>query len=378
MSNQENKLRVFLVTGLFLSLCLDILSNNITLPLWIDAMAPFLITAFIALLILVEAIQAYTPHDPKDRRSFLKHSLLSASTIGLLAIFGIFLIVEEADLKKGQQALDAQRKGLLTQLRIGLLPAGNNSGQTVDIHPFKDYLSNQLEIPVNVVPTGATYDDTVNALGAEKIDIAWLGPLSYLYAHEKYGAKVILSQLTDQGHKTYKSYIITNKNTNITTLQDPRLRHRKFALVDVLSTSGNLVPRYELKQAGIDPDSDLTCVYRASHEKVLDDVRNGNYLAGAVSSDAYDAYVAKGSYQNNFVILKQSMDIPQGAIALRKDIQLYDTLRIEDALFSIEENDPAILNTMGIGGFAKATDKTYQSLLDIINSMHIDFSNYNG
>ena len=72
------------------------------------------------------------------------------------------------------------------------------------------------------------------------------------------------------------------------------------------------------------------------------------------------------------------MNIPEGPIALRKDIQLYDTLRVEDAFLTIAEDDPAVLNTVNIGGFVKATDKTYAELLTIAQEMNFDLSTANG
>ncbi|WP_165423801.1 phosphate/phosphite/phosphonate ABC transporter substrate-binding protein [Ktedonosporobacter rubrisoli] len=310
-----------------------------------------------------------------------------AGIILLLAVVGVFLTLKEADIKgereqleKEQLAFDAQRKGQLTRLRIGFLPIGNNPGGKVNTSTFEDSLANHLGIPVTSASIGSTYTDTVNALAEGTIEVAWLGPLSYLYAHQKYGAKVILCLLRHRRQKTYQSYIITNVTTGIRTLQD--LKGQPFAFVDPFSTSGNLVPRYVLKKAGLDPDKDIRGIYAGSHEDVFQGVLSGKYPAGAVASDNYDLdqqeLRQKGSQKDALVILAKSMDIPEGPIALRKDIQLYDTLHVEDAFLTIGENDPAILNTIGIAGFAKVTDETYDSLLDMARYLNIDLSTYNG
>jgi phosphonate transport system substrate-binding protein len=169
-----------------------------------------------------------------------------------------------------------------------------------------------------------------------------------------------------------------NQSGTSCLIQSPRTA----ALVDPLSTSGNLVPRYVLKKAGLDPDKDITGSYVGSHEDVLQNVSSGNYPAGAVASDIYDAYQEelrqKGSRTDEFVILAKSIDIPQGAIAVRKDIQLYDTLRVEDAFLTVGEIDPAILNTIGFAGFVKVTDETYAGLLQIAEYLNINLSTYNG
>ena len=102
-------------------------------------------------------------------------------------------------------------------------------------------------------------------------------------------------------------------------------------------------------------------------------MHNGDAPAGAVSSDNYDAY--QGS--DLIIMFKSSVNIPEGPIAVRKDLQLYDTLRVEDAFLTIGES-PTILNTINIAGFAKATDETYQGLLDIAKYLNIDLSTYKG
>jgi len=334
-------------------------------------LVPLLITAFVALLILVEGIEEVesrkeedTPTNPR-RRAFFNRLILPAGSIGLLTLLGSFLIIKE------QQAFDAQRESQLTQLRIGFDPIGNNPRGALDTSTLNNDLSNLLGMPVTSAPVGTTYIDTVNALGEGNIEVGWLSPMSYLYAHQKYGAKVILRRLTREGQKTYKSYIITKKNSGIRTLHD--LKGRRFAFVDPYSTSGNLVPRFELTKYGLDPDKDINGFYAGSQEAVIQQVHNGDAPAGAVSSDNYDAY--QGS--DLIIMFKSSLNIPEGPIAVRKDLQPYDTLRVEDAFLTIGES-PTILNTINIAGFAKATDETYQGLLDIAKYLNIDLSTYNG
>jgi phosphonate transport system substrate-binding protein len=267
----------------------------------------------------------------------------------------------------------------LTRLRIGFDPIGNQPGGALDPSTLNDGLSKLLEgMPVTSAYVGTTYSDTVKALGGGSIEMAWLSPLSYLYAHQKYGANVILLRLTLEGQKTYQSYVITRKHSGIRTLHD--LKGRRFAFVDPYSTSGNLIPRYEFTKAGLDPDNDIKGYYIGSQVKVIEQVLNGDFPAGAVSSDNYNASLEElGNKGSDLTILfKSPVNIPEGPIALRKDIQRYDTLNVEDALLTIGEENPTILHTVNIGGFTKATDKTYQELLNIVNYMNIDLSTYNG
>ena len=382
-NSQRNRLLLLflLLIGFFLSTCLDLLKNAISLPPWMSSIVPFLVIAFIALLMVVEAIKTYVPVNTEERRSFLMHSALSAGTISLLTILGSFLIVEEANLKKEkeelmkeQDAFNTQREGQLTQLRMQLLPRGNTG--LSDTRPLENSLSNQLGIPVSSV-VGQTYEDTINALGSKNVEVAWLGPFSYLRAHQKYGAKAVLIPLTKEHQKTYQSYIIANAKENIRVIDDLKGKRLRFALVDQYSASGRVIPLYELKKAGLDPYNDIISFYAGTHEKSLEQVLNGEAPAGAVGSHIYNTALEKGQFHKDDLIIlniENNIDIPLGPIAVRKDIQRYDVLRIEDAFLAIEESDPAILNTMDKGGFAKITHKSYEFLLPILNELHINLS----
>ncbi len=315
-----------------------------------------------------------TPTNPR-RRAFFNRLIAEAGTIGLLTLLGSFLIIKE------QQAFDAQRESQLTQLRIGFDPIGNNPGGELVTSSLNDDLSKYLGMPVTSV-VGTTYSDTANALGGGNIDVGWLSPLSYLYAHQQYGAKVILRRLNLDGQKTYRSYFITRKNSRIRNLNDLKGKGKRFAFVDKYSTSGNLVPRYELKNHSLDPDNgkDIQGFYAGSQDEVIQHVLSGDAAAGAVSSDNYDAFQAKFGQKGSDLIpfYISSVNIPEGPIAVRKDLQRYDTLSVEEAFFTIRDESPDTLHTLNIGGFAKATDDTYQVILDIVKSLQINLSAYFG
>lgn len=115
-----------------------------------------------------------------------------------------------------------------------------------------------------------------------------------------------------------------------------------------------------------------------SHQQVLEDVLNKKFQVGAVSSNVYEEGLRLGTFHEGdlTILLKSSIDIPSGPIALSKDIQHYDMLRVEDAFLTVDDIDQASINSMDIGGFAKITDQKYRFLLDIAHDLNIDISNY--
>jgi phosphate/phosphite/phosphonate ABC transporter binding protein len=330
-----------------LSVGLDLL--NIPLPAWVGYMAPFLVIPFV-LLLIVEARKAHTDMKLKQRRAFLS---LSAATLGLLAL-GSFI----------------QRMGQLTQLRMGLITTGDTT--LADMRPLENDLSSYLHIPVSSV-YGQTYKDVIDALAAKNIEIAWLGPFSYLRAHQNYGARIILHRLTVDMQKTYQSYIIANPKANIRVLEDLKGQH--FALADANSTSGRIIPLYELKQSGFDINKDIKPYYVGSHANVLAKVLSGEFPAGAVKSTTYNRSLERGEFQkDNLIVIMKSRPIPTGPIVVRGDIQHDEELRIQDALLIVAETDPALVHTLNDGGFVKAIHKSYEFLLPIATELGIDIA----
>ena len=132
---QKNKFLFFLLIGLFLSVCLALLINSISLPSWLRPLVPVFLIALVALLILVEALKEDTPTHRQfriptkedtptspDRRAFLKRFIVPAGLIALLTIVGGFLTIKESIVEQEQQAFDAQRNSQLTRLQKGYSP----------------------------------------------------------------------------------------------------------------------------------------------------------------------------------------------------------------------------------------------------------------
>ncbi|MBV9691234.1 MAG: PhnD/SsuA/transferrin family substrate-binding protein [Ktedonobacteraceae bacterium] len=88
--------------------------------------------------------------------------------------------------------------GRLTQLRMILLPdAGDKATNPSASGPFENSLSAKLEMPVPPSQYTKDYAQAVEALAQGNVEVAWLGPLSYLYTVEKCQAKPLLCTLDE-------------------------------------------------------------------------------------------------------------------------------------------------------------------------------------
>jgi phosphonate transport system substrate-binding protein len=124
--------------------------------------------------------------------------------------------------------------------------------------------------------TGTDYATVIKGLRDGKIDVAALGPLTYVLAKEQ-GAPItaVAVRVKPPG---YRSYGITWTGSPIKTLAD--FRDKRICFVDRNSTSGYLYPSAALLDLSIDPDKDVTPVFAGRHDASVLAVANHQCDAG--------------------------------------------------------------------------------------------------
>jgi phosphonate transport system substrate-binding protein len=233
--------------------------------------------------------------------------------------------------------------------------------------PLLDYLSDKTPYFYDLV-LKKNYEETVRALGSGEIDIAILGPLSYLEARAKYGAVCILKPRGADNRSAYRSVIIKKKEAPIAGLAD--LKGKSVAFSATKSTSGNLVPRYLLANAGIHL-SDLKRYDNFSfHDSVVKAILKGQYDAGAVRDSVARKYAKLG-----IEVIAESEDIPTGPLVIGPGTPFAAVEAIKKALLELNHDDAgrrAILSRFDDelkNGFTTADDSDYAEIRAKINAV---------
>ena len=83
-------------------------------------------------------------------------------------------------------------------IRVGMIPdAGSTQVSVEEKTPLRDYLAKAMGQPVElIIPTN--YNATVEALGNDTLDFAYLGGLTYIKAHARYGIVPIVQREADR------------------------------------------------------------------------------------------------------------------------------------------------------------------------------------
>jgi len=263
--------------------------------------------------------------------------------------------------------------GEIDVVKFGLIPADDAEEMLRSYEPVKEYLEEQLGIPVELTVT-TDYTAAIEAMRSGHIDMAWFGPFSYVLAAKEADAEaIVVGERRDTGLTSYRSVIVTRTDSGIEKLED--LKGRSFAFVDPASTSGNLIPRKMLIENGIDPENDFgTASYAGTHNSVMLAVANGSVDAGATSDNVYNRMVDEGEVDSSeTVIIYTSEPVPGSPIAVRGTLPDELKKAIQDALLAMDEQTIHKVDGWGkIARYQAVDDSAYDIIRETAKILDLD------
>lgn len=175
-------------------------------------------------------------------------------------------------------------------LRVTAIPDESPTELARKAGPLIRYLEAQLGMKVEYTPV-TDYAAAVETLINGKVDLAWFGGFTFVQAQARSGGQVIPLVQREEDAR-FRSVFIT-ADPSIHTLADLKGHDLSFGAVS--STSGHLMPRSFLLQAGIDPDRDLKRVaFSGAHDATIAAVSAGKVQAGALNISVWERFVAEG------------------------------------------------------------------------------------
>jgi phosphonate transport system substrate-binding protein len=172
--------------------------------------------------------------------------------------------------------------------KIGAIPDQNATELKNGMDAVAKYLSDETGMKVEFVPS-VDYAALVTAFQRGEINLAWFGGLTSVQAMSVApGSEAIAQRPRDA---EFHSIFITQKNANITKLAD--LKGQSFTFGSESSTSGHLMPRYFLMEAGINPNQDFDGKpnFSGSHDTTYKLVESGAFKAGALNEAVWEEAV---------------------------------------------------------------------------------------
>jgi phosphonate transport system substrate-binding protein len=232
-------------------------------------------------------------------------------------------------------------------------------------NPLAEYLSRSLGRPV-VVRISVDYRQHIDLIGKDKVDIAFMGPASYVSMVDIYGKKPLLASLEIDGKPTFRGAIVVARGSGLRSLS--QLKGKRFAFGDPNSTMSHLVPRYMLWKAGVDIKDLAGHTFLTNHHNVALGVLVGKFDAGAVKSEVFVEYEQRG-----LRVLEWSPELSEHLFVTSSALPKETVHELRTALYRLRDNEEGRRILKGVNeqatGMVSVRDTDYDNLRTILHEL---------
>ena len=213
------------------------------------------------------------------------------------------------------------------------------------------------------------YNAAVEAMRADRAQIAWYGGKTYIKAAEIASAEAFAAGVRP-GEKDagYFAYFVVRKDSDIKEFSD--LEGKVLSLNSIGSTSGDLIPQVELAKINLsttDKSDFKNVFYAGSHDACLLAVLNKQADVCGMSSRNYEARLADKTFKKDDVrIIHKSDRVPPPPLSYSKKIPLEDRIKIKKAVLEAHKHG----EIGGYGGrmshYIAVNDSDYDVLRNVV------------
>ena len=257
-------------------------------------------------------------------------------------------------------------------VRLGLIPSEDSRAMLA----ASDQLLKAVETNLGIKVQGfvaSDYNGVIEAMRSGHIDVAYLGPFSYVLGATIAPIEAFCTAETAKSGKTsYRSQIITLKSNGYTKIED--LKGKSFAFVDPSSTSGHLFPKAGLIKMGLDPDRFFgRTLFTGSHDANALAVANKRVEGATIADRILDAAVAKNLVKREDIqVVWESDPIPESPTVWRKNLTPELKAKIKTAFLNVRDitwADQGKLNR-----FVETNDAAYDIIRDTAKALNLDLT----
>ena len=217
------------------------------------------------------------------------------------------------------------------------------------------------------------YNAAVEAMRADRAQIAWYGGKTYIKAAELANA-VAFAAGVRPGEKDagYFTYFVVRADSSLKDFTD--VKGKVLSLNSIGSTSGDLIPQVELakiKLSTTDKNDFKKVFYAGSHDACLLAVLNKQADVCGMSSRNFEARLAdKKKKKSDVRIIHKSDRVPPPPLAYSKKIPLEDRKKIQKAVLEAHKHG----KIGGYGGqmshYVLVKDSDYDVLRNVVRFLN--------
>jgi phosphonate transport system substrate-binding protein len=213
--------------------------------------------------------------------------------------------------------------GNAVPLTFGILPIGGPSESLESWKPMLDDLGRYLQRPIRSISV-STYEGISEAIGEQRVDIAFLSGRLALGAVAHQSMQVVAQLTRGDGSKGYYAVLLVRNDSPLHTLNELYARpgHWRYARGEALSVSGYLVPETQLFAGrGLDSDTFFANVHIDNHQNNALAVANGEVDVGTNNTADFERFTQHFPEQAaRLRELWRSTLIPHAVIVVRRDL----------------------------------------------------------
>ena len=265
------------------------------------------------------------------------------------------------------------------EIRIGLIGGENEADRLVRFGPFRALVESHFAVPARVFAAG-DYAGVVQGFAARQLDVCTMGPLPYarIWLDTSGNIEPLVVARDEDGTTAYVAVMYVRADSAIRSLEE--MRGHSLAWADPNSTSGFLVPRSELREAGIDADRFFSRTgFAGGHEQAVVAVLNRQFDAGVTwasgvgnqsqgfTRGALRAMVEKGMLDMSAIrVIWRSRPIPNGPTAVRADLPAAFREDMRAFMLALPTSHPDVFRQIERGsaaGYAAAEHAMFEPVI---------------
>lgn len=243
-----------------------------------------------------------------------------------------------------------------SKVRICIVAGSSPDAVVKQWYPMISYLTEEVGRPFEIV-VRESYEDMLADYMKGDVDVLISGPFNYVKTADRAGANLLAQADRPSGDKLH-GVIVTRSGSGIDELGD--LAGKSFAFTEPYSTTGYLMPRLILAEAGIEQPADFfkEVVFSGHHSESLETVVTGNKDAAAVVSYLVDEAIRDRGI--DLEIIAKTPLLPQEPIFARPGLNSRTASRIKAALLSMHERvPPDVMKRLNLERFVAGSDSDY-------------------
>ena len=262
----------------------------------------------------------------------------------------------------------AGEKGLV----LGLVPEINIFEQRKRYLPLMKYISEKINVPIRM-KIYESYFKIIESLREGDADLAFVGSLNYVIAHDVAGAEVLVRPEWADGVSTYSGLIFARKGTGLTG--DPSTwKGKKMALVHKITTAGDLFQRnYMAKRGFLKPKKLLAEIdYEGSHDAAVMMVLKGDAHIGGAKDLIFKRLASENrELKENLVVLAESDRVPSNGLVVSSSIDGETKNRLKSVLLGMDKDAEgrAVLAGFRAKRFLDTDNEDYKAVYRMMESI---------